>query len=169
MAPQDHASAKAHHSLESDHVVQVLSDARPPLKRQREEYPPPSSAPGHGPSTSEYYPRGGRPGANYPPSTRLSPSGPPSSASSSFYDHSAGPPPTMGSSPVTGGWEREYSRDRAEEYAAPPPGGAANSYERPRSPTGGGAGRAPMQSYGGRGGYSRPSDPLDRGYMPPPP
>ena len=42
------------------------------------------------------------------------------------------------------------------------------SYERPRSPTGGGAGRAPMQSYGWRG-YSRLSDPCDRGYMPPPP
>lgn len=134
----------------------------------------PSSASGPGPpNTSEYYPRGGRPGADYPPSARLSPlpSGPPpSSASSSFYDRSAGPPPTTGSSTVTGGGEREYRRDRADEYAAPPPSaGAAISYERPRSPAGGGPGRAPMQSYGGRGGYSRPSDPRDRGYMPPPP
>ena len=64
---------------------------------------------------------------------------------------------------------REYRRDRADEYAAPSSGGVANSYERPRSPTSG-AGRAPMQSYGGRGGYSRPSDPRNsRAYMPPPP
>ena len=82
-------------------------DARPPLKRHREEYRPPTSAPGPGPSTSEYYPRGVKPGSSF----------------------SAGPPLTTDSSAVTGSGEREYRRDRADEYAAPPPAGAANSYE----------------------------------------
>ena len=68
-----------------------------------------------------------------------------------------------GSSAVTGDGEREYKRDRADDYAAPPPEGAAISYERPRSPTGSSAGSTLMQSYGGRGRYSRPSDPHDGG------
>ena len=126
-------------------IRRPADDARLPLKKQREEYLPLTSAPGPGPSTSEYHPRGVKPGSSF----------------------SAGPPLTTGSSAVTGGGEREYRKDRADEYAAPPPGGAANSYERPRSPTGGGAGSAPMQSYGGRGRYSGPSHPHDRGYMPP--
>ena len=174
MVAQDphHPSPKAHHTPESDPAVQVLSGAlqmthdrhlKDNVKSTRHLHPlQVLDHPVHPSITHE----GGRPGTtthppyNFPPS----PSGtPPSSAGSSSYDRSAGPPPTTGSSTVTGGGEREYRRDRADEYPAPPPGGAANSYERPRSPTGGGAGRAPMQSYGGRGGYSRPSDPRDRG------
>jgi hypothetical protein len=92
-------------------VQRPANDARPPLKPQREEYPPPSCAPGPGPAMSEYYPRGGRPGGDYLLSGRLSPSPsgpPPLSAGSSFDDRSAGLPPRTGSSAVAGGGEREY-------------------------------------------------------------
>lgn len=43
-------------------------------------------------------------------------------------------------------------RDRVDEYTALVPEGAAISYEQQRPPTGGDAGRPPMQSYSGRGG-----------------
>ena len=143
--------------LKSDHAPQVLSGGlqmthdhhlKDNMKSTRHLHPFQILDPVH-PSPTQ------GPGADYPPSPRLSPSPsgpPPSSASSSFYDRSAGPPPTTSSCAVTGGGEMEYRRDRADEYAAPLPGGVAISYERQRSPTGGGAGRTPMQSYGGRGG-----------------
>ena len=56
-----HPSAKAHHTrirpCSPSPVRRPAGDARPPLKRQREQYPPPSSVPDPGLSTSESYPR----------------------------------------------------------------------------------------------------------------
>lgn len=125
-----------------------VDDSRPPLKRQREEYP-----------ATEYYPPGREPlrraPGDYPP---RSGSPPPPSSGNGYYDRSGPPPPSA--STGTSIPEREYGRERG------PPGhdyqhSTPAAYDRPRSP-----GPPPRINPGySRGGYV----PRERGYMPPPP
>ena len=161
MATQDphHPSAKAHHTPESDHAVQVLSGGlqtthdqplKYNVKSTRNLHPLQVPVPVHPSITHE--------GEGQEPSTH-----PPHDFPLPRLVHRLRVPVAAfmivrlglrlrrAVALLRGGREREYRRDRADEYAAPPFGGAS-SRGRPRSPTGGGAGRAPMQSYGGREG-----------------